>query len=213
MLDITKMLIDYNYSSRGSNKIKYIVVHCTGNYNKSAGVDNHYKYFNDGDRGASADYFVDDKKVGMFVEDKNYAWHCGDGRGKFGITNSNSIGVEICVNGGSEYENAVKKAAELVGYLMKKYNISIENVKRHYDASRKQCPKEIMEGKDGVSWDEFKFFAQSGEVSGKLYRVRKSWGDVKSQKGAFTEIDNARRCAIKYGFSIYDEKGSCIYKG
>lgn len=213
MLNITKMLIKYNYSNRGSNQIKYIVVHCTGNYSYSAGVDNHFSYFNGANRGASADYFVDDKKIGQFVEPWNYSWHCGDGGGKYGITNSNSVGVEICVNGGSHYPTAVKNASELVAYLMKKHGISILNVKRHYDASRKHCPNEIMNNKDGISWEDFKQMVQNGGsvTPGKLYRVRRTWEDAASQKGAFTDLNNAKACADQYGLNVYDETGKCVY--
>ena len=39
--------------------------------------------------------------------------------------------------------------------LMKKYNISINNVVRHYDASRKKCPKSFMKN-NWCKWYEFK---------------------------------------------------------
>lgn len=47
-----------------------------------------------------------------------------------------------------------------------------------------------------------------------MYRVRTSWNDVKSQKGAFTSLDNAKACADKYvteGYKVFDEKGSVVY--
>ena len=46
----------------------------------------------------------------------------------------------------------------------------------------------------------------------KLYRVRKAWTDSKSQKGAFKNIENARKCAdANDGYSVFDEKGVVIY--
>lgn len=83
---------------------------------------------------------------------KYQTWHVGDGKGKYGITNSNSIGIEICVNVDGDYNKAFAKAVELTKYLMKELNISAERVVRHYDASRKKCPASMNEEK----WREFK---------------------------------------------------------
>lgn len=44
-----------------------------------------------------------------------------------------------------------------------------------------------------------------------LYRVRQSWQDAKSQKGAFKDLENAKRCADKYGLKVYDEQGNQMY--
>ena len=44
-----------------------------------------------------------------------------------------------------------------------------------------------------------------------LYRVRKSWSDVKSQKGAFKNLDNAKRCADRFGLKVFDANGKIVY--
>lgn len=45
-----------------------------------------------------------------------------------------------------------------------------------------------------------------------LYRVRKSWADAASQKGAFKVLDNAKRCADENpGYSVFDETGKAVY--
>ena len=45
-------------------------------------------------------------------------------------------------------------------------------------------------------------------------RVRKSWADVKSQKGAFKVLANAKKCADENpGYSVYDESGKAVYGG
>lgn len=165
MLPIQKKIIKYNYSSRNGRKIEYIVVHDTGNTGKGADVNAHFNFFNGADRQSSADYFVDDHSIGQFVEDWNYSWHCGDGKGKYGITNSNSIGIEICINSDGNYVQAVKNTAELVRFLMDKYNIDINHVARHYDASRKSCPNQIIRGVDGITWDKFKQMVMGSDVS------------------------------------------------
>ena len=45
------------------------------------------------------------------------------------------------------------------------------------------------------------------------YRVRKTWKDAKSQKGAFTSLANAKKCANKYGYSVFNSKGKVMYRG
>ena len=153
-MKIEKMTIKYNYSTR-RDKIKYIVIHTTGNTKKGAGINNHFNYFNGGNRDASADYFVENERVAQFVNDNNKSWHCGDGGGRYGITNDNSVGIEICVNSDADYKKTLLTTLELVRYLMKKYNIPQNRVVQHYDASRKNCPAELRAGKDGYTWKWF----------------------------------------------------------
>ncbi|UZQ49950.1 N-acetylmuramoyl-L-alanine amidase [Clostridium kluyveri] len=159
MLPITKKLIKFNFSS--VNDIKYIVVHDTANTDRGADAEAHYRYFNSGDRQSSAHYFVDNKEIVQLVEDYNASWHCGDGGGRYGITNHNSIGVEICVNSDCDYDKAVSNAVDLVKFLMKKYNIAIDRVVRHYDASRKICPQS-MSADNWQKWWGFKNRFASG---------------------------------------------------
>ena len=139
MLSIERKISNYNYSSRNGNSIKYIVLHYTGNKGDTA--KNNVDYFAGGDRNASAHYFVDDNSIWQSVEENNSAWAVGDGKGAYGITNQNSISIEMCCNSsGVISEKTETNALELVKYLMSKYNISISNIVRHYDASRKICP-------------------------------------------------------------------------
>ncbi len=47
-----------------------------------------------------------------------------------------------------------------------------------------------------------------------LYRVRTSWPDSKTQKGAFKNLENAKKCAdANVGYSVFDEKGTVVYSG
>ena len=48
-------------------------------------------------------------------------------------------------------------------------------------------------------------------MSDGLYRVRKSWSDAKSQKGAFKSLENAKRCAkANPGYSVFDANGKVV---
>jgi hypothetical protein len=210
MTTIEKKLIKYNFST--GNDPKYIVVHDTGNPGKGADADAHYRYFNGGNRNASAHYFVDDHSIIQTVEDTNASWHCGDGKGQYGITNYNSIGIEVCINSDGDYNKAVQNAIELVKFLMKKHNISLDKVVRHYDASRKNCPG-TMSSNNWEKWNWFKgqLKEEAAPASG-LYRVRKSWDDAKSQVGAYKVLENAKaECDKNPGYSVFDEKGNKVY--
>ncbi len=147
--------IAYNRSRRTST-IKYIVVHDTGNTGKGADAERHYQYFNGGDRNSSADVFVDDRQA-IKVNDWNkyYTWHCGDGHGKYGIMNGNSVGVEMCINSDGDYNKAFDRTVAVVKELMQTLGIDANHVVRHYDASRKNCPMS-MSGGDWSRWKEFK---------------------------------------------------------
>ena len=141
--------ITYNRTTR-TEKPRYIVIHTTGNPRKGADARAHFDYWNGKNVGQSADFVVDDKET-LQINDYNkyYTWHCGDGKGKYGITNSNSIGIEICVNADGDFEKALENAVELVQKL--KVETGITEVVRHYDASRKLCPAELS--KD--NWNEW----------------------------------------------------------
>lgn len=153
MLPIQRKISNYNYSSRNSNSIKYIVLHYTGNKGDTA--KNNVDYFYGGDRNASAHYFVDDNSIWQSVEESNSAWAVGDGKGSYGITNQNSISIEMCCNSDCKVsEKTEANALELVKSLMDKYNISINNVVRHYDASRKICPN--WSDDNWQRWSNFK---------------------------------------------------------
>ena len=151
MLNITRKISKYNHSN--GNNISYIVIHYTGNKNDTA--LNNAKYFSE-KRNSSAHYFVDDTSIVQVVEESNAAWHCGDGKGRYGITNKNSIGIEMCgTNNGNISDITIENTLNLVRMLMKKYNISIDKVVRHYDASRKNCPSAFSENK-WARWNDFK---------------------------------------------------------
>lgn len=154
-MDFIYKPIKYNFSRRKGAAIKYLVIHDTGNASKGADAMSHYRYFNGGNRNASAHYFVDDKQVVQLVGDSLSAWHVGDGRGRYGITNANSLGIEMCINADGDYAKMYYHTVELAKNIMRKFNIPIERVVRHYDASRKSCPNH-MRNSNWQAWAQFK---------------------------------------------------------
>lgn len=128
-------------ANRKTNKaVKYIVIHNTGT---TASAQNNCKYFSGGNRNASADYFINkDGSIYKFNANMKtyYSWHCGDGYGAYGITNYNSIGIEV-VSAGTAFTKEQKNALnKLVRALMDDFDVPASRVVRHYDASRKSCP-------------------------------------------------------------------------
>lgn len=129
----------YNRSRRTAS-VRYIVNHYTGG---TGSARNNCIYFAGGNRNASADFFIDkDGAIWQYNGDLRnyYTWAVGDGRGRYGITNANSISIEYVSNGEDFTPAQIQSGAELVKKLMADFGVSADRVVRHYDASRKQCP-------------------------------------------------------------------------
>ena len=150
--------------------------------------------------------------------------------------NANSIGIEICCTNpnwtDTEPANTkawsftsvvINKAVELTKYLMQTYNIPAERVIRHYDVSGKLCPGIIGWNEDSGNTTEWKHFKEriSGstaktddktDTKKQIYRVRKTATDAKTQIGAFTVLDNAKKTADKNsGYKVFDVSGNVVY--
>lgn len=146
-----------------NRQIKYIVYHFTAGASSAPGRAKGMKTSWEKTHRASADFGIDDRDICQFNPDlNNYnCWHCGDklnpysGGGKYHgkATNRNSIGIEICSNikKGADVskpnhsawyytEESLNNAVKLGKILMKKFNIDIDHVVRHYDVSSKLCP-------------------------------------------------------------------------
>ena len=183
-----------NYgNARVLNTIKYIIIHYTANDGDTA-LSN-AKYFARGNRGASAHYFVDSNNIVQSVEDNYVAWSVGGSKysdcsktvgGKFyGIcNNSNSINIELCddIKNGNIYptEAAISNAIDLVRSLMEKYNISSNNVIRHFDVNGKRCPAYWCgDSQKNGKWQKFKnsileeeqIMKQNIKINGKIKTV------------------------------------------
>lgn len=128
----------------GKRKIKYIVVHNTANEGSTARNERDYLSNPKNIASTSWHIVVDDHEMIEAVPVTEVAFHAGNGLG-----NQYGIGIELCESGDTSKTEA--NAIKLIAYLMKTYNISIENVKTHKDFSGKECPRQIL-----GRWDEFK---------------------------------------------------------
>lgn len=213
-MNIQKMISKKNCYI-GQNQPKYVVIHETDNWSKGAGARAHATAMKNGNLAGTVHYYVDSKEIYHTLEHSDGAWAVGDGKGRYGITNRNSINVEICVNPESNYYIAVEKTAELAAMLLSQYGWDTGHLKRHYDASRKHCPRRILD--EGL-WENFeqRVLAYMHKKPDKkpaakhLYRVRKGWKNIKSQLGAYEILENAKKnCPV--GYYIYDEKGKRVW--
>ena len=68
--------------------------------------------------------------------------------------NKNSIGIESCVDKGSDLEHTWHVTAQLVASLLVKYNLGFDRVVGHHFFSGKDCPQPFLE-RDMKLWYEF----------------------------------------------------------
>lgn len=165
-----------NYGAyRSLSKIKYIVWHYTANDGDSD--ESNARYFKTANRKASTHYFVDDDSVTISVPDTYVAWSVGGSRysnykttGGASLykicTNTNSISIELCDTQKNGIYNVSEKtlanAIELTRELMQKYNISINNVIRHFDITGKNCPAYYV---NNTEWNKVKMRIVNGSVT------------------------------------------------
>ncbi|MBR0599660.1 N-acetylmuramoyl-L-alanine amidase family protein [Sinanaerobacter chloroacetimidivorans] len=134
-------------------KIKYIVIHETGNAgsNADAASHNNYLHTQENSQKKSWHYTVDDKEIYYHIPDNEIAFHAGDGLKKDG-GNANGIGIEMCINPENDYEQTLKNTAKLTAMLLKAYDLDISAVKTHHDFSGKNCPSNLL---NSGRWEEF----------------------------------------------------------
>ena len=153
--------------TRAASGIRYIVIHYTGNDGDTA--MNNAKYYAGNVVKTSAHYFVDEKEIVRSVDDLRIAWAVGGNKypscaqtgggtmyGK--CKNANSISIELC----DEKKNGVyapgaktvAQALELTKALMKKYNIPVSNVIRHFDVTGKLCPAYWSGRENAGKWEK-----------------------------------------------------------
>ena len=178
-------------------------------------------------------YYVDNVCAWQNLPHSLSGWHAADGSGN---GNRRTIAIECIMS--SAYNSTDKKSedncAKLAAALLKQYGLDINHLYTHthwlnvrdgrngtidqlntmYNRY-KMCPAYIL-----PHWAEFKKKVQSYLNAGtstisapstkQLYRVRKSWADTKSQLGAYSSLENAKK-ACKVGYSVFDSNGKAVY--
>lgn len=216
---ITKQIVpDQNkYSFGTGNPVNYITVHQTSNWNYGAGAKGHANLQSRMNVGYGWHYQVDDTYIIQSYEDTYKVWHAGDGDGK---GNTQSIGIEICVNPDSDYKVAFLNSAWLVATKMKEHNVPIEHVVQHNYWIGKDCPIDIRAGKFGLSWSVFlnqvkEFYNASGKTKAEIKVGTEKDTLYKVQIGAFSKKENANRTlelAKSKGFNAFIAEENGLYK-
>lgn len=190
-MEIKQLLTKTNYRKGNGKHNKYLVIHYVG---ATGSAEDNCKYFLSNYRGASAHYFVGHNgEVWQCVLDKDVAWHCGATTYKHPYCrNTNSIGIELCcrkgANGWYFEEATIKAAKELTKQLMKKYNIPVANVIRHFDVTGKVCPEPFV--RDSQAWDSFRAsLTATSATTGYLVKITADVLNVRAGAGTNYKIN------------------------
>ena len=223
-----------NHSGQRTHSIDRITPHCVVG---QCSVETLGSIFYPTSRQASCQYGIgSDGRIGMYVEEKNRSWcsssnandqraitiECASDTTDPYAMNSKvydaliKLCVDICKRNGKKKLIWLGDKDKTLNYNPKSDEMVI-TVHRWF--ANKSCPG---------NW----LYARLGDLAAKvtaqlagttttpetptasLYRVRKTWSDSKTQKGAFKELSNAKKCADdNAGYSVFDEKGTVVYVG
>lgn len=202
----------YNIKCPYSMTAEGICIHNTAN---DAPAKNEISYMISNNNEVSFHVAVDDKEAIQAIPFNRNAWASGDGGS--GNGNRKYIHFEICYSksGGTKFTEAEKRCAKEVATLLKQNGWGIDRVKKHQDFSGKYCPHRTLD----TGWSRFldlikaELNPSTSQPTGATpYRVRKSWSDAGSQKGAFNSLDNAiAECKKHSGYSVYDNSGKVMF--
>lgn len=130
--------------------LQYLTIHSTGNPSSTAKNERAWLTNPQNNRQASFHIVVDEKEAIEVLPLTEVAWHAGDGNGQ---GNRASIGIEICESGNRQ--KTLANAVKLVAKLLKERNWGVDRIRRHYDWSRKSCPRILM-ADNWAGWEQFK---------------------------------------------------------
>lgn len=122
--------------------ISYITYHDTGNSNAGANAQGNANWMTNqysvSTSARSWHYTVDENEVIQSIPDNEITWQ-GDNYDAY----TKSIGIETCVNAGANMDKIWHRMGKLCAQLLTKYNLSISDIKQHYDWSQKNCPQTL----------------------------------------------------------------------
>lgn len=219
--------ISPNRSVNRNHKIDTISIHCVVG---QCSVETLGSIFASTSKEASSNYGIGyDGRIGMYVEEKDRSWCTSS------ASNDNrAITIEVASDTFEPYKvndaaykslikllvdickrNGIRKLVWSTNKSDRMNHLNGCNMTVHRDYANKSCPGDYLYNLHGQIAKEVNAQLGSGTSSTTkktLYRVRKSWKDVKSQKGAFYDLSNARKCADKNkGYSVFDESGKAVY--
>ena len=218
--------ISPNSTNPRKDKIRKITIHhMAGNFSLEACGNG----FANPARQASSNYAIDSQgRVAMYVEEKNRAWTSGNAD-----NDNQAITIEVANCGGApDWKVSEKAIAKLIDLCVdiclrndiEKLNYTGDargNLTRHNMFQATTCPGAYLQSKFPFIAEEVNKRLETQKnkndlatANKELYRVRKNWSDSKSQKGAFSILDNAIKCAKAAGaeYEVYNSQGVAVYK-
>ena len=222
--------ISPNRSVNRNHTIDTVSIHCVVG---QCSVETLGSIFASTSKEASSNYGIGyDGRIGLYVEEKDRSWCTSS------ASNDNrAITIEVASDTYHPYRvkdvaykslikllvdickrNGIKKLVWSTDKSERMNHLNGCNMTVHRDYANKSCPGDCLYNLHGQIAKEVN--AQLGlgtsttvtTAKKTLYRVRKSWKDVKSQKGAFNDLSNAKKCADKNkGYSVFDESGKAVY--
>lgn len=119
-----------------------IIYHDTGNHTPGANAIMHAAYMvgsaNRTARARSWHYTVDEHRIIHHIPDNEVSWQ-GDSFLSYG----QSIGIETCVDFGSDLYTTWHRTAKLIASLFVKHDLGMDSILQHYDTSEKNCPQTL----------------------------------------------------------------------
>ena len=219
--------ISPNRSVNRNHKIDTVSIHCVVG---QCSVETLGSIFASTSKEASSNYGIGyDGRIGMYVEEKDRSWCTSS------ASNDNrAITIEVASDTYHPYKvndaaykslikllvdickrNGIKRLVWSTNKSERMNHLNGCNMTVHRDYANKSCPGDYLYNLHGQIAKEVNAQLGSGTSSTTkktLYRVRKTWKDVKSQMGAFYDLSNAKKCADRNnGYSVFDESGKAVY--
>ena len=214
-------LVSYspNHSGRRENPITKIAIHHTAGVLTAAGIGSVFKSTS---RKASCNYGIgNDNKVVLVVDECNRAWTTSS---SWCDNRAVTIEVSNCQYGGNWLvsDRVLNTLIDLVTDICRRNKIKNCTytggkdgvLQMHKWYAQTSCPGPYLASKFTYIAQEVNKRLRGGKstsTSSNLYRVRKSWGDSKSQKGAFKNLNSAIDLAKNNGYKVFDSSGKQVY--
>ncbi len=151
-IDVELLTInEYSRPGTQTGKIQGIVIHYTANPGSTAMQNrNYFEGLKDSKKTKASSHFV----VGLRGEIVQCipTWEVAYASNE---RNSDTVSIETChpTADGSYTEETYQSMIELTAWLCKKFDLTEEDVIRHYDITGKNCPKYFVENE--TAWTEF----------------------------------------------------------
>lgn len=222
-----------NHSGQRTHSIDRITPHCVVGQLSAESICG---CFTSPSRQASCNYGIGtDGKVSLCVEEKNRSW-CSSSN----ANDQRAVTIE-CASDKTEpyamnskvYDSLIKLCTDICRRNGKKKLLWLgdRNKTLNYTPKSDEMVLTVHRWFANKSCPGNWLYARLGDLAGRvtaalggssvskpitdakqLYRVRRTWADSKSQRGAFSVLANAKKCAdSNKGYSVFDENGKKVY--